>query len=156
LLPELRFSGLRGQPVVILDSVVGGVELWEFLHLTDQIDGVELLLAGPHFAMNKSTETLGNVANPAGFAVLAVADHIDSGLRLLMHDVGHFLTQELGEGSVIVWKTLFPHRHDLADGGRSHKAANMGDKNTIRASFHVSSPPFVSLIWSIPDRLINS
>jgi hypothetical protein len=61
-----------------LDSVVGGVELWEFLQLTDQIDGVELLLAGPHIAMNKSTEALGNVPNPAGFAVLAVADHIDS------------------------------------------------------------------------------
>jgi hypothetical protein len=57
-----------------------------------------------------------------------------NGLRLLMHDVGHFLTQELGEGSVIVWKILFPHRHDLADGGRSHKAANMGDENTIRGN----------------------
>jgi hypothetical protein len=156
LLPELRFSSLRRQPVIVLDSIVGGVKLWEFLHLADQIDGVELLLAGPHFAMNKSTETLGNVANPTGFAVFTVADHIDSNVRLLMHDVGHFLTQELGESSVIVRKILFPRGHDLADSGRSHKAANMGDKNTIRASFHASSPPFVSLVWSIPDRLINS
>ncbi len=156
MLTELRFSGLRGQPVIILDSVVGGVKLWKLLHLTDQIDRVELLLAGPHFAMNKSTETLGNVANPPCFAVLAVADHIDSDVRLLMHDVGHFLAQELGEGSVIVGKILFPRGHDLADSGRSHKAANMGDKNTIRASFHGSSPPLVSLIWSVSDRLIDS
>ena len=95
LLPELRFSGLRRQPVVVLDGVVGGVELRELLHLSDQVDRVELLLAGSHFAMNKSAEALGNVANPPGFAVLTVADHIDADLGLLAHDVSNFLTQKL-------------------------------------------------------------
>jgi hypothetical protein len=151
LLPELRFFALRGQPVIILDSVVGRVKLWKFLYLTDQIDGVELLLARPHFAMNKSTKTLGNVANPPGFAVLTVTDHINSGLRLLMYDIRHFLAQELGESSVIVRKILFARRHDLANSGRPHEAADVSDKNTIRASFHASSPSFVSLIWSTLD-----
>ena len=91
LLPELRFSALRGQPVIILDGVVGGVELRELLHFSDQIDGVEFLLAGSHVAMNKSTEALGNITNPSGFAVLAVADHIDAGLGLLTHDACDFL-----------------------------------------------------------------
>jgi hypothetical protein len=42
--------------------------------------------------MNKSTKALGDIANPPGLAILAVADHINAGLSLLAHDVRHFLT----------------------------------------------------------------
>jgi hypothetical protein len=101
--------------------------------------------------MNKSTESLCNIANPAGFAVLTVANHINARLSLFAYDIRHFLTQELGESGVIVRKILFARRHDLADSGRPYEAANMSDKNTIRASLHASSPSFVSLIWSNLD-----
>jgi hypothetical protein len=147
---------LRGQPVIVLDGVIGGIELRELLHFTDQIDRIELLLAGLHVAMNKSAKALGNIADPTGFAVLTIADHIDAGLGLLTDDVCNFLAQKLGEDSVIVRKVLLPRGHDLANSGGSHEAPYVGDKDTIRASFHASSPLFVILIWSIAHHLIHT
>lgn len=156
MLPELRFSGLRGQPVIILDRIVGGVELWELLHFTDQIDRIELFLTRPHISMNKSAEALGNIANPPGFAIFTVTDHIHASLGLLTHNVCDFLPQKLRKSRRIVRQILLARGHDLANGRGPYEAANMANKDTIRAAFHAPSPPFVILIWSILHRLINS
>jgi hypothetical protein len=140
LLSKLRSSRLRGQPVIVLDGIIGGVELWKFLHFADQMHRVELGLAGPDLAMIKSAEPLRDVTNPTCLAILAVTDHINAGLGLLVDDVCNFVAQKLRESRRIVGQTLLARRHDLANGGRPYEAADVRDKDTIRAAFHASFP----------------
>ena len=94
-LGERRLSGRRRQPIIVLDGIVGGIELGKLLSLADQINRVEFLLARFDLTMHKTTETLGHVSDPAGLAEFAVADDVDPRLGLLAHDVGHLLPQGL-------------------------------------------------------------
>ena len=40
--------------------------------------------------MDEATEPLGDVANPAGFAVFAVADYVNADVCLLANNTGNF------------------------------------------------------------------
>ena len=52
--------------------------------------------------MDEAVEPLGDVADPAGLAVFAVADDIHADVRLLANDAGNFLPQGLFICSLVV------------------------------------------------------
>ena len=86
--------------------------------------------------MDEAAEPLADVANPAGLAVLAVADDIDADLRLLAHDAGDFIPQGLFVCGLVVGLPMVARRQDVADRHRAHEAADVGDKNTVGAALH--------------------
>ena len=126
----------RRQPVVILDRRVGGVEFREFLGLADHVDRVLLVVARAELAMDEAAEPLGDVADPAGLAVFAVADDVDADVRLLANHAGDFLPQGLFIRGLVVWLPIVARREDVADRHRPHEAADVRDKNSIGAAFH--------------------
>ncbi len=95
-----------------------------------------LVVARPHLAMHEAAEPLGDVANPAGLAVFAVADDVHADVRLLANDAGDFLPQGLFIRGLVVWLPMVARRQDVADRHRAHEAADMRDKNTVGAAFH--------------------
>ena len=92
---ERRVRLSRRQPVIVLDRRIGRVELRKFLSLADHIDRVLLMVVRPYFAMDEAAEPLGDVANPAGLAVFAVADHVNADVCLLANNAGDFLLKGL-------------------------------------------------------------
>jgi hypothetical protein len=100
---------------------------------------IELGFTRPDVSMIKSPETLRDVTNPTCLTVLAVTDHIDAGFGLLADDVCDLLAQKLRESRRIVRRALLARGHDLTNSRRPYEAADMSDKDTVRAAFHVSS-----------------
>ena len=130
----MRFTGR--QPVVILDRSVGLVEFAKLLGLADQIDRVLLAVAGRERAMIKAAEAFGDVADPAGLAVFAVADDVDAGLGLFAHDARDFVAQRLPVCGFVVGLAMVARRQDVADRHRANEAADMGYEDTIGAALH--------------------
>jgi hypothetical protein len=72
------------------------------LSFVDHIDRVLLMVVRPYFAMDKSAQPLGDVANPSSLAVFAVADHVHADVRLLLNNTGDFCPQGLCVRGLIV------------------------------------------------------
>jgi hypothetical protein len=53
------------------------------------------MVSRPYFAMDEAAEPLGDVANPAGFAIFAVADYVNADVCLLANNAGDFLLKGL-------------------------------------------------------------
>src|SRR5207253_3565710 len=85
----------------------------------------------------ETAQTLKHVLRPADrFAELAVADNVDTGLRLPPHDLGDRFGQAAVMGHLVETGTLLLRAQKFPQLRRPDQAADMRGKNAIGAALH--------------------
>jgi hypothetical protein len=90
--------------------------------------------------MHEAAEPFGNVADPTRFAEFAIANDVDTDVRLLVNDGGNLSPKGPFISCLVIRLYIIARRQDGPDCRWTYKAADVRDKYAIGAAFHVLLP----------------
>src|SRR5690349_8201320 len=124
--PPLRVDRTRGVHHLLLGVYLG------------ELERVARISAKPRLGVERrqSTQTQPDVAGETGFAVLAVADDVETAFRLVPHDAGHAIADLAREHGVVQWLAQVARPQQLHEQRRAWQAAAVGRQNALGAALH--------------------